>query len=370
MNIVILTSHVFLQGYRKASVHFVAQQWAAQGHRVHFVSVGNSWLTLIKNPPRYKRLSAAQGNRFADVAPNLYAAAYLPPLHAFSTRHALLNRMSGPMFRLYGGHIPRFMRAAVSEADLLVVESGTPICFYPALHRLNPSARTLYFCRDLLKTIGAAPALQRIEEKVISSFDLVVVPSPRIGQMLPPGGRVKFIPQGIDKQLFDDASVSPYAAGSRNAVAVGDMLFDQPAVQQMAQAAAEVDFHIFGVRWAGVVPDNVKIHGERDFASIVPYIRHADIGLAPYRVTAEDAYLTESSLKLLQYSYCRLPILIPDLIANRRGNIVGYAVGTETKWRDKIDQALAMPKSESFRDGILSWQDVARMISAEISATA
>lgn len=83
--IVILTSHAFLRGYRKASIHFIASRWAEQGHEVHFLTIGHSWLTLLKDRRRFRALSQDQANRFQTIAANLRAGAYLPPLHAFSS---------------------------------------------------------------------------------------------------------------------------------------------------------------------------------------------------------------------------------------------------------------------------------------------
>lgn len=127
--IVILTSHVFLRGYRKASVHFVASRWAEQGHDVHFLTIGHSWLTLLKDRPRFRALSERQANRFETVAPNLRAGAHLPPLHAFSSGNRILNTANEMLFRLYGNYLPRFARSALAVADLVVVESGSALAF-------------------------------------------------------------------------------------------------------------------------------------------------------------------------------------------------------------------------------------------------
>lgn len=358
--IVILTSHVFLHGYRKASIHFIASRWARQGHEVYFITIGHSWLTLLKDRPRFRALSQDQANRFQTVADNLNAGAYLPPLHAFSSPNRFLNIANAALFRLYGSYLPPFARDVVADADLVLVESGSALAFFGKIKKLNARARTLYFCRDLLRTIGAAPVLQDIQSTQIGSFDAVCVPSERLGAMLPVGGHVRVIPQGVDATLFDREQSSPYPPGSRNAVSIGDMLFDQASVAAMAAAAPDVDFHVFGATWNGWAQPNITIYGERDFESIVPYLQHADFGIAPYRLTADEVYLAESSLKLAQYSYCGLPILLPDLVPFTRANRIAYRLDGETAWREKIDAALAMQRSSTFRDGIKTWDEVAQ----------
>lgn len=357
--IVILTSHVFLRGYRKASIHFVARKWAQSGHDVHFVTVGHSWLTYLKDRPRFDALSKAQSNRFETIEPNLKAGAYLPPLHAFSSASKLLNGMNDIAFRLYGAILPPFARKAIEAADLILIESGSALSFFHAARKRSPHAKIVYFCRDLLRSVGAAPVLQAIEAEAVPEFDVICVPSTRLGALLPPGGRVRFIPQAVDTTLFDRSYASPYAPGTRNAVSVGNMLFDQAAMEQMVAAAPEVTFHVFGAPWRGAPAPNIVIYGERDFESIVPYICHADIGLAPYRLTPDEIYLAESSLKLLQYSYCRLPILLPDLIPFTRPNGIAYSLEGEKDWRGKIDAALAMEHLPVFAENILTWDAVA-----------
>ncbi|MBN8952173.1 MULTISPECIES: polysaccharide biosynthesis protein GumK [unclassified Rhizobium] len=358
--IAILTSHAFLRGYRKASIHFIASRWAEQGHEVHFLTIGHSWLTLLKDRRRFRALSQDQANRFQIIATNLSAGAYLPPLHAFSSGNRFLNAVNSILFRLYGSYFPPFARRVITDADLILVESGSPLAFFAKAKRLNPKARILYFCRDLLRTIGAAPALQDIQAREIARFDAVCVPSERLGAMLPPGGRVRVIPQGIDASLFDREQPSPYPPGSRNAISIGNMLFDQASVAAMAAAAPDVNFHVFGAAWTGWVRPNITIYGERDFESIIPYLQHADFGIAPYRLTADEVYLAESSLKLAQYSYCGLPILLPDLVPFTRPNGIAYRLEGEVAWREKIDAALTMRRSVAFRDGIMTWDEVAQ----------
>ena len=358
--IVILSSHVFLEGFRKASIHFVARRWAASGNDVFFTTVGHSALSRFKQKDRYEALRREQENRYASIELHLFAGAYLPPLHAFSTARPFVNALVKPLFALYGRHLPAFVKDKIEAADLIVIESGTPVVFLDLVRRLNPRAKLLYFCRDLLRSVGAAPYLREVEARGIGLFDSVCVPSRRLGEMLPSGGKVHFVPQGIEGAVFDRAEVSPYPEGSRNAVAVGDMLFDQVSVEAMAAAAPDVTFHLFGIRWRGDAPANIRVHGEQSFETLAAYIRHADIGLAPYRVNSSEVYLAESSLKLLQYGYCRLPVLLPDIIPVSRGNEITYSLEGSNDWRGIVGAALALPHSEAYRHGILTWDDVAR----------
>ena len=357
--IVILSSHAYLPTARKASVHFVAENWAAMGHRIHFATVGYSWLSAFKRSHRFHALRKQQNNRFTRYRENLHAGCYLPLIHGFSSSNALLRELGHQLMRRYGRHLPGFVVEKIREADLVVIESGTPLAFVELVRRVNPSARMLYFCRDLLSSVGASDVLRDIERRHVGTFDAICVPSRRLGTLLPPGGKVVYVPQGVDGTAFDAADVSPYPAGSRNAVVAGDMLFDQSVILALSQAAPEVTFHLFGVRWNGAAPGNVRLHGEQGFEVLAPYIRHADFGIAPYCYSDGNAYLAESSLKLLQYSYCGLPIILPDTIATTRGNEVYYRASGESDWRGVIERALAVRHPFGGSEEIPSWRTVA-----------
>jgi 2-beta-glucuronyltransferase len=353
------TGQPFLAETRKVSTHFIAEQWARSGHDVHVATVGLSELTRLKDRRLYAALEKDQKNRFHVIEPGLSATAYMPLLHPFSSGNKVLNRLMRPAFELYGDHIPVYLRTELKAADAVFFEPGTCLSFFDAARSLNPGAAFVYIKRDWLTTIGAGPYLQELEQEILSRFDLIVSPSSVIAAKVGKQGNAAVLPQGIDKELIDRDVPSPYEQGSKNAVSVGNMLFDEHAVRSIAEAAPDVTIHVFGARFQQPLLKNVIDHGEQPFARIVPYLRHADFGIAPYRMRPEDVYLAETSLKLLQYAYCRLPVLLPDLIPDHRGNLVGYDVRQEADWRGKVDQALAMPKADNFRDGILSWDEVA-----------
>ncbi|PTM94404.1 GumK N-terminal domain-containing glycosyltransferase [Mycoplana dimorpha] len=365
MHFLFLSTHAFLPTTRKASVHFVVEALAARGNAVDTVSVGFSLLTALTKPRLFGELAVRQRNRFVQTGPRRRSACYLPPLHPFSSRCGPLNRANALFFPLFGNRPPRFMTEAIERADVVVIESGTAIAFFDAVRRINPRARTLYFKRDRLDTVGASAWLQAHERRIAPQFDRVVVPSPRMAEHLPAGCRMVYVPQGIDKAGFDACVTSPYPDGSRNAVSVGDMLFDAEAVAAMARSSPDVRFHLFGAGIQGAYPPNVHLYGERAYGDIVPYIKFADFGIAPYRLGERELYLAESSLKLQQYSYCRLPILAPDLLAGGRANLVGYDQHDERDWAGKVRRAATIAREPGWRDGILSWDEVAARIEAE-----
>ncbi|MDE1991744.1 MAG: glycosyltransferase [Rhizobiaceae bacterium] len=352
---------------RKTSVHFISRGLADDGHEVKTISVGYSYLTRFKKKQLYLELAAQQKNRFVTTAPRYESAAYLPLLHPFSSGQTAVNAAMAPFFALYGSLIPGFMSEAIREAEVVLIESGTAIVFFNAIRRINPNAKIIYFARDRLDTVGASKYLQRLERATIPLFDRIVVPSSAMASTLRDARGVDVIPQGVDKTGFDAATVSPYPEGSVNAITVGNMLFDKAAVSAMARAAPTVKFHLFGSGIPNDFPENVRLYGERPFADVIPYIKFADFGIAPYRLTQREFYLAESSLKLLQYSYCSLPILAPDMLKEIRENIVGYSQTSERDWAGKVTGAATMRHDDEWKNGILTWAEVSSRLEQAVA---
>lgn len=365
----VLSAHVFAPQVRKTSVHFISRELASLGHQVRFVSVGFSWLRALRNCPRYAAITRSQKNRFAPIAPRLEAGAYIAPVHAFSNRNPILDRLGSWLFPIYAGRLPTFARDAILQSDIVILESGTPLAFFDLVRALRPQAKILYLCRDHLQSVGASDHLQMIERRAISEFDSVCVPANRLAQQLPNGGRISVIPQAVEPSAFLAARQSPYPAGSLNAISVGDMLLDRPVLADLARAAPEVTFHVFGSSWNLPVPANMYIHGEIGFEELAGFIRHADFGIAAYAASKNEDYLAESSLKLLQYAYCGLPVILPDSIPVTRGNEVTYRRDSDFDGRALVDRCLAMRRSGALRFEVPNWRDNAIATLATLGIT-
>jgi 2-beta-glucuronyltransferase len=281
MKFLFLSTHAFLPTTRKTSVHFVSQALADGGHDVQTISVGYSHLTYFKKKDLYWQLLAQNRTPAAATTPRYRSACYLPLLHPFSLRRNMLDAIIAPFFMLYGRVLPSFMKESIRQADVVVIESGTAIVFFEAVRRISAKAQTLYFARDRLDSVGASKYLQRLEQQIAPRFDRIVVPSSKMANSFPTIRRVAIVPQGIDKNCFDATIASPYPDGSFNAVVVGNMLFDRNAVGEMAAAAPEIDFHLFGAGIPEDFPRNVRVYGERSFSEIVPYIKFANFASHP-----------------------------------------------------------------------------------------
>lgn len=95
------------------------------------------------------------------------------------------------------------------------------------------------------------------------------------------------------------------------------------------------------------------------FEDTIPYVKFATTGLQ-IRTNADGIAETLSdSLKMLQYSYCSLPVIAPVVMpAHHRENIFYYKYGDECSIRECIEHALNFDRNE-FSVSIKSWNEVA-----------
>lgn len=143
------------------------------------------------------------------------------------------------------------------------------------------------------------------------------------------------------------------------------MLFDADAIDVMAVANPDWTFHLFGAKALPrrVLP-NIVAHGEQAFERIVPFIKFADLGIAPYRDGASADYLSQSSLKMIQYSYCHLPIVAPHFAAMGRSHVMGYDPADPASIRAAFSAAGAFDRQTIATDGVLSWDETVDVLFA------
>jgi 2-beta-glucuronyltransferase len=163
---------------------------------------------------------------------------------------------------------------------------------------------------------------------------------------------------GIEPGDFANVGPSPYTPGRPTAVSVGSMLFDPSFFQHAAAKFPEVDFHIIGCGTTFDAPANVHIHPEMKFVDTLPYVKHATIGIAPYRPAPGVEYLAESSLKLAQYQYFALPAVCPDFAVGGIAGRFGYEPGDPSSIQGSVRDALKAVGHIDPRS-FLTWKEVA-----------
>jgi 2-beta-glucuronyltransferase len=313
----IVSRHDYRSG-RRASIHFLAQAMADQGHEVRFISVGFSWMSRLRNDRRCG--IADRANRW-EVRDGVQAFLWKTRWHAVDL--PFFGRHTGWLYDLWA-HSPGVeFDDAATQSDTIIIDSGIAPVLIRRLRRLAPKAKLIYRAADLLDTAGVHPRVQRILERDAAEIDLVVVVA---RDMLPhfdrfPGPKL-LMTHGVDRARLGQRTENPYST-PRNIVSAGSMLFDAATVRAAARALPEWTFHLIGAPRAPF-DANVRQYGEMPFAETLRYLHHADVGLAPYRRGPGAEYLADSSLKLLQFSALGLPAVCPHFAAGGRPLRFGY----------------------------------------------
>lgn len=359
MKIVFFTGHIAGEP-RKATVTLLADSFVELGWDVRIVTLGYSWLTILKGNSRHAHAKTLTPNVWYSSRPLLKGYLQRTMLGPSRLPARWLNNLAKPFFRRYCDHLPSAVGAEIKDADVVVIESGPGLLLMKTLKRLMPRARFVYMVCDRLTTLRVNPVIMDAEKMHEAAFDLIVSPSSSIVDDFPNHPHRRFLPQGVETRLFDQPAQNPYPR-LKNIVSVGDMLFHEEAVLTLARENPDWNVHLFGgrARCSQALP-NIVTHGETPFSDIVPYIKYADIGLAPYRPAPGVEYISQSSLKLKQYTYARLPILAPAFAGGVYPNIVPYDPHQLDSMSPALTRAAALDHSAIVNSDIQSWPQIAQ----------
>jgi 2-beta-glucuronyltransferase len=96
------------------------------------------------------------------------------------------------------------------------------------------------------------------------------------------------------------------------------------------------------------------------FEATIPYLKHADIGLHTL-VCKPGAESFADSLKVIQYTYCRLPIVAPEPLRSARLNMFYYQPSNAVSMVRALEAARAFDRRKVDLEGIHSWASLARV---------
>ncbi|MET0356725.1 MAG: glycosyltransferase family 1 protein, partial [Cellvibrio sp.] len=339
---------------RKASFHFITSELAKRG-KTRFFSLRYSSLSKRTADPRLSLDSEANKiGTYQGVECYLWKTL----IHPFNTRRKWLRPLESLMYAWYRRGQNPVLRQWISEATVIVLESGIAPIFFDLIKSLNPNAKILYRASDALDTINVAEYIHQTFARVASQLNIISLPSKAMVDGIPSKHNLSFVPHGIDHSVTEKADPSPYGPGI-HAVSVGSMLFDASFFVLASKRFPEITFHVIG-SGQGEDPgygDNVKVYGEMPFAQTLRYIKHAQLGIAPYSSNNLPAYLRDTSMKLIQYAFFEIPAICPFFIAADYPNRFGYEIGNEESIANAITRAL-LPASNAARQQVLSWGEV------------
>jgi 2-beta-glucuronyltransferase len=353
---VIVSEHDYRTA-RRANMHPIADALVRLGWEVAFVSVRFSPLSRIKRDSRaflWKRANKREAHN--GVGCYLWKT----PFHPVHTRIPAIDRRSAALYRLYARLPSRDLDDILRGATAVIVESGLGAMLIDRIRTHSPDAIVSYLASDELATVGVHPFVQQSLESAVDKIDHVCLPSPRMAQGFAwAKDRLFHVPHGLDVDDFAHEGESPYVA-LLNAVSIGSMLFDPQVIIHAAQAHPDMQFHVIGCGMRFDAPANVRIYDEMPFKETIAYIRHASVGIAPYRRAPGCDYLCDTSMKLMQYEYLGIPAVCPDFAGGERANRFGYMPGDYGSIAQAFADAKACGRVAARR--FPSWDDVAQRL--------
>ncbi len=354
---VVITGHYY-GSKRRAGFHWIAEALARAGWEVLFFTCSLSWLSVIRRDYRLDYPVRREAGTIKPVADNINSFVWFTPYHPANLRLPLLNKLSDPLFNSYGNLGLGTAEKAIAESELFIFESIAGLLLFERFKKLSPKARFVYRVSDDLRLLRAHPAVIAAEQEILSQFDLVSVPSRYIYRIFQGHTNVALQPHGIQREYFDRDWPSPYAdSAGPNIVFVGASYFDNDFPERASRMFPQCSFHMIGP-----IPDlpnrpNVIGYGEMPFEQTVPYIKHADLGLQMRRYVPGMESVTDS-LKVLQYTYCRLPVIAPSFLRCHHKHMLYYEPGNDTSIAEAIFRGLNYDRSTIAVDTVYSWDEL------------
>ncbi|MDQ2982449.1 MAG: glucuronosyltransferase [Actinomycetota bacterium] len=365
---VVLISYHYAKSKRRGGFHALADSYRRLGWNVVFVTAPISRISRLRRDHRLGYDTLRERNRLIQIDDRYWSYVLYSLIHPVDFRNRLLNRLGGWLLFAYR-HV-RFgaLEDVLKAADLIIVESTAALVLVDRLRELNPSARLVYRVSDDLRTVNAPPALHDRELALAEKFDIVSTLNSTFQARFQHLGTAELQPHGIDRDVFDRPSVSPYVPGTLNAIFVGVSLLDEEFLKIASELRPEWSFHVIGPV-SGPQAQNITYYGEMPFRETVPFIVHADAGLQTRRWTVGAETLSDS-LKVQQYTYCRLPIIAPTFLRSDRPNLFCYEPGDPDSIARALDASRAFDGRAELQQLVSSWMEVAQRLAPPSKAQA
>ena len=357
--VVFVTGH-YANSRHKAGFHWLAESFWRAGWHVTFFTESISWLSFVRRDARCRYPIVEEAGRLRYLRERFASYVWLTPFHPVNLRCDWLNRLAGPVWQQYANFPMREAAPEIAEADLFVFDSDHGLFLFDRFKALNPQARFVYRVSDHIPMMRHHPLLPAEEERLLRRFDLISVPSAFFQKRFAHLPNVVMQHHGLDKAQFDRPCANPFAGGP-NVIYVGKYHFDHDFVARATRLFPDWSFHIFGDVGALPTAANLRAYGERPFVELVPYLKHADIGLQALTYTPGAECFTDS-LKMHQYTYCRLPIVAPSFLRSDRPHAFCYEPGDDASIRAALSAARAFERAFVPSASVSSWDEIAEKL--------
>jgi len=355
---VVLVSYHYYPSKRRAGFHFLADAYARLGWDVVFVTAPISWISRLGDDQRFQYPVRRDAGRLVSVAPSIHSFVHFTLFHPSNLRNGALNALAGPVYTHGYSRLPLGpLKDELGKADLIIFESTSALLLEPRFRELAPQARIVYRVSDDMQSLGLHPVVLGQEHPIASRCDLVSTPSEHLHRRFADLPQARLHGHALDKSAFDQPVPNPYSSAP-NAVYLGFWPVDVAFLRAAARARPDVTFHVVG-QTVDVPERNIVSYGELPFRDTLPFVKHADVGLHTviYRPGAEA--LTDS-LKVIQFTYLGLPIVLPAFLASSRPNVVTYQPGDDADAGRAINAALELDVAPA--TDVPGWDELATLL--------
>lgn len=352
MEALIISTHVY-NSRRRASLHWIADSLSDEGYNVSFLTTGLSLISKIKGDYRLQEI-----NRKSSYTKNVKSYPIISIYHPVNLRNGFLNAAAWPLWAKYPNQFKKIIKT-VKYPDVIIIESGSSVALTDIVRSAFPQSIIIYRVSDILETMSVHPILQKMENDSLSKIDMVSVPSPKMVSKFSKHNNVVIHPHGVQLEILNNTTgESPFSKGTKNIVCVGTMLLDAQALTIAAKNHPSVNFHVFGK--ANLNPlANLQIYGEVPFADTLPYIKHCDAGIAPYKRSPSAEYLADTSNKIMQFNYFKKAIIAPEFVCTS-DNMFPYNSSDENSIVNSVTKSLDPGNLSSKYPRYQSWKSVVK----------
>jgi len=346
-------------------MHWICDSLRKNGWHVRFITCDFSLITRIKGDRRTEFGQIEGLNQLKRVDDSLSVGVVYTPWHPVGRAGNWLGRMANAVSSIYPWPQGLTVKQFASGADLVIVESCGGLFMLDDIRAVTP-APVIYRVSDNLQVVRPVPSLLAAEQAAVASVDAVSMASEHLARLLNVGSNLRFDPMGLDKTQFDLATQSPYQNDGRVKVVIsGSSGLDCQALQLAAESHPDWDFIQFGAAEGLPRLPNIIDMGERPFKDLVPWVKFANIGFAPYVNKPGFEYQAEHSNRLLQYIYCGLPSVVPEALTSpSKPHFIGYSAGDKTSITNALDAAHAFDCHLVPSHAVLDWDQLASRLAS------
>ena len=299
----------------KVGSHHYAEQLAAMGHRVFWISHDIHLPSLLRNPGSSPSREVQRVGIHHDIL-SWHPLVPLPFRNKPLLDTPLVAKLNRPFCR---STIRRVLKEHNFETiDILWLSQG--YSSYLALDTLNATT-TFFRMSDNARAFREFPKTYAIlERELMKRADVIGITSPALRDTIPASNQSRVIdcPNGCHWSLFQNTR--PPSTDSRRVIFTGTLgsWFDTGFLTEVARRCPDYLFDIHGpleATCASLADEpNITLHGRFDYSALPGILANADIGIIPFK-TNDGVGEFANPLKAWEYLAAGLPVVTTPLPA-------------------------------------------------------